>query len=444
MTANHTGDTGDDAEAGDHTEPHPVVRGGVALWTLFLGLALLMIGNGLNLAVLGVRLVGEGFSVRTSGYVMACYFVGFLVGPGLVRTWLSTVGHVRVFAGLATVASVAVLVHSVWIDPVVWGLMRFVFGICMVGLYITIESWLNDASTPGNRGRTLAVYMIVHMGGFAVGQLLIATGDPGGFTLFAVASILVSLSFVPMALAATTDAPAIRLADHVGVRALWNVAPTGLVGMALIGASTGTLFGLGAVYATSAGFSAGRTAAFLAAPSIGALLLQWPIGWLSDRFPRRGVIFLVAVAAAGSAIALAVTPEGNVAAVPLMVLLGGFSFPLYSLLLSHTLDWSPPGTSMGASSTLLRVNGAGAVLGPIVAASAMGVVGDVAFFWVFVGVHGLLCLYVAWRLVVKEGLPLERQGEFVSVPARGTDLAVQLAARPLTTSRALLRRKEPL
>jgi len=444
VTAPHTGDTGDGTGAGDHTEPHAVVRGGVALWTLFLGLALLMVGNGLNLAVLGVRLVGEGFSVRTSGYVMACYFVGFLVGPGLVTKWLSTVGHIRVFAGLATMASVAVLVHSVWIDPVVWGLMRFVYGICIVGLYITIESWLNDASTPGNRGRTLAVYMIVHMGGLAVGQLLIATGDPAGFTLFAVASILVSLSFVPVSLAATTDAPAIRLAEHVGVRSLWNVAPTGMVGMALIGASTGTLFGLGAVYVTSAGFSAGRTAAFLAAPSIGALLLQWPIGWLSDRFPRRGVILLAAGAATGSAAALAVTPEGSVMVVLLMVLLGGFSFPLYSLLLSHTLDWSPPGTAMGASSTLLRVNGAGAVLGPVVAASAMGALGDVAFFWVFAAAHGLLVLYVTWRLVVKEGLPLDRQGEFVSVPARGTDLAVQLAARPLTTSRALLRRREPL
>lgn len=438
MTATDTGDPG------DHTQPHAVVRGGLALWALFLGLAMLMVGNGLNLAVLGVRLVDEGFSVRTSGYVMACYFVGFLVGPGPVRTWLSSVGHVRVFASLATVGAVAVLVHAVWIEPVVWALMRFVFGFCMVGLYITVESWLNDATTPTNRGRTLAVYMIVHTGGLGLGQLLVASGDPSDFTLFAVASMLVSLSFVPMALAATTDAPAIRLAARVGVRELWKVAPTGIVGMALIGVSTGTLFGLGAVYATAAGFGPGRTAAFLAAPALGALLFQWPVGWSSDRFPRRGVIFLVAIAAMGTAVALALLPADAAAVLPLMLLLGGCSSPLYSLFLSHTLDWSPPGTAMGASSTLLRVNGAGAVVGPIAAASAMGVFGEDAFFWVFVGAYAAVCLYVAWRLVVKEGIPLERQGEFVSVPARGTDLAVQLAARPLTTSRALLRRKEPL
>jgi len=435
---------GDTSDNGDTTEPHPVVRGGVALWALFLGFALLMVGNGLNLAVLGVRLVGEGFSVRTSGYVMACYFVGFLVGPGLVTKWLSTVGHIRVFASLATVGAVAVLVHAVWIEPVVWGLMRFVFGVCMVGLYITVESWLNDATTPDNRGRTLAVYMIVHTGGLGVGQLLVAAGDPADFVLFAVASMLVSLSFVPMALAATTDAPAIRLAARIGVRDLWKAAPTGIIGMALIGVATGTLFGLGAVYATSAGFGPGRTAAFLAAPALGALLFQWPIGWSSDRFPRRGVIFLVSVGAMGTALALALVPEGDRAVLPLMLLLGGCSSPLYSLLLSHTLDWSPPGTAMGASSTLLRVNGAGAVVGPIVAASAMGAFGDAAFFWIFVAAYAAICVYVAWRLVVKEGLPLEQQGEFVSVPARGTDFAVRLAARPLTTSRALLRRKQPL
>lgn len=458
VTASRTGDTGDDSSvddssAGDHGDhgdhvdhgdPHPVVRGGVALWTLFLGLALLMIGNGLNLAVLGVRLVGEGFSVRTSGYVMACYFVGFLVGPRPVTKWLFTVGHVRVFAGLATIGATAVLVHAVWIEPAVWALMRFVFGFCMVGLYITVESWLNDATTPRNRGRTLAVYMIVHTGGLGVGQLLIATGDASDFTLFAVASILVSLSFVPMALAATTDAPAVRLAARVGVRDLWRVAPTGLVGMTLIGVATGTLFALGAVYATSAGFGPGRTAAFLAAPALGALLFQWPVGWSSDRFPRRGVIFFVAVAAMGTALGLVLVPTGGAAVVPLMLLLGGCSSPLYSLLLSHTLDWSPPGTAMGASSTLLRANGAGAVVGPIVAASAMGAFGEDAFFWTFVAAYGSVCVYVAWRLAVKEGLPLEGQGEFVSVPARGTDLAVRLAARPLSTSRALLRRKQPL
>ncbi len=410
------------------------------MWTLFVGFALLMVGNGLNLAVMGVRMVDEGFGVRTSGWVMACYFAGFLLGPLLVVRWLSGVGHIRVFASLASVASCVVLLQFVWISPPTWALMRLVFGFCMAGLYVIVESWLNDASTPSNRGRTLAVYMIVSMGGLGLGQLLVATGDPSGDGLFIVASILVSMSFVPIALAATTDAPPVRISPRVRVREFAHIAPTGLVGMVFTGASHGILFGLSAVYATRAGFGPGETAWFLALPSLGALVFQWPVGWASDRVPRRGVIFVVAVAAASMAVALALTPEGNLVVLPMMFVLGGLTFPLYSLLLSHTLDRSAPGTAMGASGASLRVNGVGAVLGPIIAGSVMASLGETSFFWCLVATHGAIALYVAYRLVVEDALPMNRQGPFVPMPARATDFAIRLTSRPLRASRAKLRR----
>lgn len=409
--------------------PQPAVRGGVALWALFVGFAMLMVGNGLNLAVLGVRVVGEGFGVRVSGIVMACYFAGFLLGPLFVVRWLSGVGHVRVFAALASVASCAVLVQFVWISPFSWGLMRFVFGFCMVGLYVVVESWLNDASTPANRGRTLAVYMIVSMGGLGLGQLLIVAGDPAGVTLFVVASILVSMSFVPMALAATTEAPPVRVAEPMAVGELLATAPTGPVGMALTGASHGILFGLSAVYATKAGFGATQTAAFLAVPSIGALALQWPVGWASDRLPRRGVIFVVAVAAAAVCMLLALSPSGNPLVVPSMFVLGGLTFPLYSLLLTHSLDRADPGRAMSVSSTLLRVNGMGAVAGPVVGASAMAAFGTDALFWALVATHGAIAVYVACRVLAEDALPVGGQGPFVPIPARATSFAMRLAPR---------------
>ena len=226
---------------------HPVVRGGLALWALILGFTMLMVGNGLNLAVIGVRMVDEGFDVQVSGIVMASYFAGFLLGPVMVIRWLSTVGHIRVFASLASLASCVVLVHFVWVNPVGWAALRFVFGFCMAGLYVVVESWLNDASTQRTRGRTLAVYMIASMGGLGLGQLLVATGDPGEPVLFVVASVLVSLSFVPVALAATTDAPPIKLSPKMGIREFLHLAPTGFVGILFTGASHGILFGLAAV-----------------------------------------------------------------------------------------------------------------------------------------------------------------------------------------------------
>jgi MFS family permease len=413
----------------------------MALLTLFVGFALLMIGNGLNLAVLGVRMVDEGFGVRTSGVVMACYFAGFLVGPILVVRWLSGVGHIRVFASLASIASCVVLLQFLWISPPSWALMRLLFGFCMAGLFVIVESWLNDASTAANRGRTLAVYMIVSMGGLGVGQLLIATGDPSGDGLFVVASILVSLSFVPVALAATTDAPPVRVAPRLGLRELAHIAPTGLVGMVFTGASAGILLGLSAVYATRAGFSPTKTALFLALPAIGALVFQWPVGWASDRVPRRAVIFVVAGCAAATSAMLAFTPEGSLVMLPMMFVLGGLTFPLYSLLLSHTLDRSPPGFAMGAIGASMRVNGVGAVLGPIIAGSIMAALGETSFFWCLVLTHGMIALYVAYRLVAEDSLPMSQQGPFVPVPARATDFAIRLTSRPLRVSRSRLRRK---
>jgi MFS family permease len=406
---------------------------------LFLGFTMLMIGNGLNLAVLGVRMVDEGFDVRTSGVVMACYFAGFLLGPVLVVRWLSGVGHIRVFASLASVASCVVLVHFVWVNPISWGVLRFVFGFCMAGLYVVVESWLNDASTPRTRGRTLAVYMIASMGGLGLGQLLIATGDPSNATLFVVASILVSMSFVPIALAATTDAPPVRVSPTMKLREFYRTAPTGMIGIFLTGATHGVLFGLSAVYATRAGFGPGMTAAFLALPSLGALAFQWPIGWASDRFPRRGVIFVVAIASAGVSALLGVMPEGSRAALPVMFVLGGLTFSLYSLLLSHTLDRSAPGTAMGASGASLRVNGTGAVLGPVAAGVIMSSFGETSFFWCMVVTHGLIAAYVAYRLVVEDAVPLSVQGPFVPMPARATEFAIRLTSRPLRASRARLR-----
>lgn len=424
----------------EHDEQvQPAVRGGVALWTLFLGFTMLMVGNGLNLAVLGVRMVGEGFGVGTSGVVMASYFAGFLLGPVVVVKWLSTVGHIRVFASLASIASCVVLVHFVWVDPLAWGALRFVFGFCMAGLFVVVESWLNDASTPRNRGRTLAVYMIASMGGLGLGQLLIVTGDPGNATLFVVASILVSMSFVPFALAATTEAPPVRVSPTMKLREFFRTAPTGMVGIFFVGASHGILLGLSAVYATRAGFGPGKTAAFLALPSLGALMMQWPIGWASDRVPRRGVILVVAFAAGSTAALLAVIPEGSAVALLLMFVLGGLTFPLYSLLLSHTLDRSAPGTAMGASSTSLRVNGAGAVLGPIVGGVIVASLDETVFFWCLVATHGLIAAFVAYRLVVEDAASGGPQGPFVPVPARATDFAIRLTARPLRASRAKLR-----
>lgn len=418
------------AVASDHTDAAPRASVG-GLWALFVGLGLMMIGNGLNGAVIGIRSGTEGFSFVVTGIIMAGYFAGFLLAPSVVIRLIPSVGHIRVFAGLASTASSAVLMHAVSVVPASWAVMRFVFGFCMAGLYIVIESWLGAMSDSSNRGRTLAIYMIVSLGGLGAGQYLVALADPNGFKLFIVSSVLVSMSLVPVTLAATTKAPPLVIPEAVSVRELSRIVPTGVIGSLMSGAAAGVLLGLGAVYATAIGLSLQRTGFFLVAPTIGAIVFQWPIGRLSDNVSRRAVIFGVAMVAAGTCALMLVIPEQSVLVPVLMVVLGGTMFPLYSLIVSYTLDWAPEGKTMGASATLVRINGTGALCGPLAAAGLMSAFGAAWFFWTMAIAFMVIVLYLAWRIAVKEALPLERQGEFVPFPARAGALALGLVVKPV-------------
>jgi MFS family permease len=418
------------------------------MWPLFLGLALLMIGNGLNGAVVGVRSGNEGFGVMVTGVIMAGYFAGFLLAPSLVVRMVSSVGHIRVFAGLASTASSAVLINAISVVPVTWTLMRFVFGFCFAGLYIVIESWLGEMSTPENRGRTLSIYMIVTMGGLGIGQYLIAVADPNGFRLFIVASVLVSLALVPVTLTTTARVPVLRPPEKVSIRELIRIVPTGVIGSFMSGAAAGVLLGLAAVYSSRIGLSIQRTAGFLIAPTIGAIVFQWPIGKLSDRISRRTVIFGVVVIATALCVVGAALPDQTLFVPIVMFGLGGMMFPLYSLVVSYTLDWTPDELTVGAAGTLIRINGAGALMGPLVAALLMSRIAPVWFFWTMASYFGVIVVYVGYRLVAKDAMPQDQQHAFVPFPARATDAAIRLIVAPVKATRGVgrsvvSRRHEP-
>ena len=396
------------------------------MWALFLGLGLLMIGNGLNGAVIGVRSGTEGFGIIVTGVIMAGYFAGFLLAPTLVVRMIASVGHVRVFAGLASTASTAVLVHSVSVNPPTWALMRFVFGFCFAGLYIVIESWLSEMSDASNRGRTLAAYMIVSMSGLGIGQYLIALADPSTFRLFVLSSVLVSMALVPVTLAGT-HAPAIRLPDPVSIRELIRVVPSGVIGSLSSGAAAGTLLGLSAVYAIGVGFSVERTALFLLVPTVGGVLMQWPVGKLSDRLLRRTVIFGVAVVAAAMCALAIVVPSDSPFVFPIMFAIGGSMYPLYSLVVSYTLDWIAVERTVGASGTLVRVNGTGALAGPLLTAPLMSWIGPTLFYWTMGAYFSLIVAFISYRILFREALPKERETPYVPFPARATSVAFKLA-----------------
>ena len=391
----------------------------ISAWGLFAALALLMVGNGLIGVLIGVRSELEGFDTSVTGLVMAAYFAGFLAGSHFTPRIMARVGHIRVFSGLASLVAATALIHAVWVVPFAWILLRLVFGFAMAGLYIVVESWLNDIVTNENRGRVMALYMVVAMGGLALGQGTLSLGSPLGQTLFLAAGALMALAIAPVSLSINT-APEFFLPPPVKPREIWEVAPVGVITAVGAGVANGALLGMAAVYATQVGLSNARTGIFVGAAALGSVLFQWPIGHLSDKMDRRRAIFLVTIGATiVGFVALGVDTQSFLLVV-VMLLLGGLSFPLYSLALSHVVDVLPAGRAVTGSVAIVFLTGVGAIFGPLLASGMMTALGPPGFFWSITLVHGSIGAFGVYRIVKRPVLPGVKPQPYVSVPARST------------------------
>jgi MFS family permease len=259
-----------------------------------------MLGNGLQGTLLGIRGAIEGYDAGTMSLVMSAYFVGFLLGSYRAPAMIRRVGHVRVFAALASVISGVFILYAAAPDPWVWIAMRLAVGFCFAGVYVVAESWLNDAATNETRGQALSLYMIVQMVGIITAQGVVNLADPAGYDLFVVMSVLVSVSVTPILLAAS-DAPAFQTTKRMTLVQLFRISPLGCVGTFLLGGVLAGTFGMGAVFGMEKGLSIGQISAFVAAIYTGGLLAQFPIGWISDRMDRRRLILRLT---AGGAVAV--------------------------------------------------------------------------------------------------------------------------------------------
>ncbi|HCB37472.1 MAG TPA: MFS transporter [Acidimicrobiaceae bacterium] len=394
---------------------------------LYFGVALLMLGNGLQGSLLSVRAESEGFSETVSGLIMAMNYVGFLVGTRVAEKAVQRVGHIRVFAALASTGSTAALLAAVWIHPLPWGVLRFSWGLCLAGLLVVTESWLNEQATNANRGRMLALYMVVVTGSIAAGHLLVTVGDVDGFELFALASVLASMALVPVAMT-RAGAPPLRVPTQLKLQQLLSIAPMGVVVSFLSGCATGTIGATAAVFAAASGFPIDRVALFVAVPLLGSVLLQIPIGRLSDVVPRRVVILGAAAMATALSLVMAALDAGSLPGLAVMFAVGSFAYPLYPLSIAVCNDWLEPEQRTGASSLLIRINGAGAIVGPVAAAVLMAV--DLKFFFVVLaGSHAAIVAYALYRMLRVRGTEVptvEEQGVFLPFPARASRMAAML------------------
>jgi MFS family permease len=398
----------------------PAVRRDLALatWGLFVGLALLMLAGGMFGTLLGVRSEKVGLPTGVSSLIAASYYVGFLIGSRLTLTALGMVGHIRVYSALASVLAAAMIAVGITENAASWALLRLVTGLCTAGLYVVAESWLNDLATNNNRGRLLAVYGVVTIAFFGMGQLLLFNFDPLAVTGFAVAAIITSLAVAPVALSEAAMAPNLEEAEHISLRELARIVPTGIFSCLLVGVAHGAMSGMAAIYATRVGLSPGHVGLFVALPSLGAVLLQWPISAASDDIDRRAVGFVAAISAAGVAALLQLDSPNKVMAFVLFCLLGGLSYPLYSIAGAYTNDWIEPEHLNAAASQLVTLYGMGAVAGPFVAAGSMVAFGPRGFFWALVGLHIAIALFFLYRMLAWRAPLAKRPWSEVSLPAR--------------------------
>ena len=386
---------------------------------------LLMLGNGLQGTLLGVRGSIEGMSPQTMSWVMTGYFVGFLFGSQLTPNMIRRVGHVRVFAALGSLVSACLILYAAWTNPYFWFLLRIIVGFCFSGIYVVAESWLNDSSSNETRGQTLSAYLIVQMMGIVLAQAVLNFADPSGYMLFIIISVVVSLSFAPILLS-VSPAPQFQTSKRMTLSQLWSISPLGVVGQFFLGAIFAALFGMASVYGTERGLTVKDISLFVAAIYFGGMILQYPIGWVSDRMDRRVLIFIVC--SIGTFFSFAANLSDNFIWLLIVAfIIGGVSNPLYSLYIAYTNDYLGHDDMASASGGLIFLTGIGAIFGPSIVGWLLDAYGAASYFWFIGTVMAIMGSYALYRMTQTSSTAVEDTSTYAPVTPTSTPIAMELA-----------------
>lgn len=399
---------------------------------LLFSVALLLMGNGLQGALLPLRASLELYSTFAIGFLVSSYYVGFVTGCFSAAWFIRRAGHIRTFTAAVSLVSTTALLHVLVIDPLAWWLLRGISGFCFAVLYTIIESWLNEKATDANRGTVFSVYTIINLTVLTLGQLIITIGDPAAFPLFAVASVLLSVAAIPVALT-RAEAPAPISSARVRLTYLYHRSPAACAGAAAAGLANGAFWALGPVFAADragALTAADMVAFFLSAVVIGGAAGQWPLGRLSDQTDRRRILMLSAFGAAVFGVALALGSELFGSAVFVFgALFGVFAFPIYAVSVAHLNDNVEPTDYVEAASGMLLIFGIAAIVGPVLVSIVAANAGIDSLFLYTAAIHGLLFGYLWLRLFRRAASPEADQVAFTeSIVAAQTVSTVETIA----------------
>ena len=395
-------------------------------WALLFGMLLLMIGNGLQGTLLGIRGSIEGFSPGVLSYIMSAYMLGMLVGSQVASVLISQVGHVRVFAALASLISAAFIGFAVFVDPISWFLLRFVVGFCFAGVYVASESWLNEATSNSNRGKAMSVYMIIQMLGIVIAQVMINFADPKSFVLFAIISVIVSISVAPILLS-VSRVPVFNTAKKMSLKQLYNASPLGSISMILIGGVYSLLFGMSAVYGSQKGLSVKEISLLVGLIYVAGVMFQYPVGFISDRIDRRQLI--IALAFIGLfGVTLGIVFHYNFYFVLFAFFVsGGVASPLYSVVIAYTNDYLDTSDMAAAAGGLVFMSGVGGVFLPVFTGQLMDIYGPESLIFVLASTFLIIASYGLYRTTKRSTMDVDLSTTHIAIMPQATNVAVEIS-----------------
>ena len=422
-------------------------------WALFTGIGIILLANGLQGNLMGVRSVIENFSSLSTGIIMSGYFIGYFVGSNLTPNMVSRVGHIRVFAAFASTASLSILIIATYVNPIVWTLGRFLTGLSLVSCYIVAESWLNDRANNRTRGKLLSVYMIINYFGLACGALLLNFDNPTSFKPFILVSILLSISLVPILLT-KRPAPKFKKIGTLSLVELYKISPLGTVSSFCTGAIYSALFAMFAVYATKINFTLFEISILLFLTTIAGAFFQFPVGYLSDKYNRRIIIILCNLFSAAFCLILIFISGDklyNLNALHLLLninifqdlnlltyagssklyfyiiitIYAGITLCIFSLNLAHTNDFVPKEKFVAAGGGLQFVFGLGAMGGPLLCSIVMDNLGPNGYFIYLIIFHIIISLFGIYRIAIRQVIE-NPDNTFTPFPKNITPLGIEL------------------
>ncbi len=379
--------------------------------SLLLGVAFLLVGNGLQFTLLPLRGAAEGFGSFSLGVIGSAYYLGFVAGCLLAPYAILSAGHIRAFTALVALAVSIALAYVMAANVYAWVIFRLINGFCLAGIYLVIESWLNDRATNQTRGLVMSAYVMVNFGAFTVGQFLVTLYPIEQAGSFMIAAMMASIAIIPVALTRSAQPAPIAIVTFKPVQ-LFHAAPVGLVASLMVGVANGAYWGLGPISAAGSGMDVHDVALFMGTATLAGAVAQWPVGRLSDRIDRRLVLLTLLIGAAVTGILIWLLAASGLLLMVLGFLFGAMALPCYSLAAAHAYDKTPNSELVPTAATILLANALGAVIGPILAAGVMAALEPRALFLFTALAQGLLAAYVGYRMLVQSSLTTAEKTDF--------------------------------